>query len=98
MQLGHPVGPLRQAQPHDGHVEPLVRLVARAMEHPRTTGAEGFADPLAMVRGSAIDAVVIAAETSLHADLVEQAAAAAKELVGPVAFAAIDGRGRATRA
>ncbi|NKB69863.1 MAG: gfo/Idh/MocA family oxidoreductase [Candidatus Latescibacteria bacterium] len=53
------------------------RLVQAVEEH----GLEACSSPEALCQRADIDAVVISAETSLHADLVEQAAAAGKAII-----------------
>lgn len=57
-----------------GHAETVLAAVAdpdaAALEAATAqTGAEGFADPLAMIRDAAVDAVVIAAPTTAHVPL-----------------------------
>jgi len=54
---------------------------ARAASASKTFGIESVPSPAALLSRRDINAVVIAAETSLHADLVEQAAAAGKAVI-----------------
>ena len=55
-------------------------------------GIELAASPAALL-GSKVDAVIIGAETSMHADLVEQAAAAGKTIILQKPMALTLGRG-----
>jgi predicted dehydrogenase len=53
----------------------------RAAKAAKQQGVEIFDSPDALLEGAGIEAVVAAAETSLHAELVEKAAAAGKSIV-----------------
>jgi len=53
----------------------------RAAKAARQPGIENFETPEALLETGGVDGVVVAAETSLHAELVEKAAAAGKAIV-----------------
>ncbi len=54
---------------------------SRLQHNAATYGFTPYADPQALLSEAGVDAVVVAAETSLHAQLVEQAAAAGKAII-----------------
>ncbi len=54
-----------------------VRLAKAVEDH----GVQAYADVQALLQNDTIQAVVVSAETSLHADLVEKAAAAGKAVI-----------------
>ncbi len=54
---------------------------ARLAQNASAYGFHPYSDAAALLSNAAVDAVVVSAETSLHADLVEQAAAAGKAII-----------------
>jgi predicted dehydrogenase len=54
---------------------------ARLSQNAQTYGLQSYADANTLLKQGGVDAVIVSAETSMHADLVELAAAAGKSIV-----------------